>query len=146
MTAGAFARVLLDSPLPQLDRLFDYRIPDELRDAVRPGIRVKVPLRSAGRVSEAYVVELADSVSFTGDVNPVEAVISPVPVLTPPTPVTPSTPAAPAGRPVGVAGTAVPRTLPQTGTEALPLLELGLGMVFLGAGAMLFGRERTASI
>ena len=81
--AGAFARVLLDSPLPQLDRLFDYRIPDELRDAVRPGIRVKVPLRSAGRVSEAYVVELADSVSFTGEVNPVEAVVSAVPVLSP---------------------------------------------------------------
>ncbi|MFC0682351.1 hypothetical protein ACFFGH_31360 [Lysobacter korlensis] len=81
--SSAFARVLLDSPLPQLDRLFDYRIPDELRDAVRPGIRVKVPLRSAGRMTEGFVVELADSVSFTGDVNPVEAVISPVPVLTP---------------------------------------------------------------
>ncbi|HZW41061.1 MAG TPA: primosomal protein N', partial [Agromyces sp.] len=83
MPGASFARVLLDSPLPQLDRLFDYRIPDELADAVRPGVRVKVPLRSAGRVSEAYVVELADSVSFTGDVNPVDAVISPVRVLTP---------------------------------------------------------------
>jgi primosomal protein N' (replication factor Y) len=83
MPGASFARVLLDSPLPQLDRLFDYRIPDELSGSIRPGIRVKVPLRSAGRFSDALVVELADSVSFTGDVNRVEAVISPVPVLTP---------------------------------------------------------------
>ena len=36
------ARVLLDSPLPQLDRLFDYALPDE-RGEVEPGVRVKVP-------------------------------------------------------------------------------------------------------
>ena len=31
--APAIARVLLDTPLPQLDHLFDYRIPEELRQA-----------------------------------------------------------------------------------------------------------------
>ena len=44
------ARVLIDSPLPQLDRLFDYAIPPALQPDARPGVRVKVPLRSAGRM------------------------------------------------------------------------------------------------
>ena len=43
------ARVLIDSPLPQLDRLFDYRVPESLLADVTVGVRVKVPLRSAGR-------------------------------------------------------------------------------------------------
>ena len=46
------ARVVIDSPLPQLDRLFDYALPAEL-GAVTPGVRVKVPLRTAGRVVDA---------------------------------------------------------------------------------------------
>ena len=37
------ARVLIDSPLPQLDRLFDYAIPPALRADAVPGVRVKVP-------------------------------------------------------------------------------------------------------
>ena len=53
------ARVLLDSPVPQLDRLFDYAIPEELTDDALAGVRVRVPLRSAGRVVDAFVVEVA---------------------------------------------------------------------------------------
>ena len=48
------ARVLIDSPLPQLDRLFDYAIPPALQPDARPGVRVKVPLRSAGRMVEGW--------------------------------------------------------------------------------------------
>ena len=54
------ARVLIDSPLPQLDRLFDYAIPPALQPDARPGVRVKVPLRSAGRMVEGYLVEVVD--------------------------------------------------------------------------------------
>ena len=39
-----------------------------------------------------------------------------------------------------------PAQLPRTGTNTQPLLEVGFGLILLGAGAMLFGRERTASI
>ncbi|MGO1770919.1 MAG: primosomal protein N', partial [Microbacterium sp.] len=53
------ARVLIDSPVPQLDRLFDYAIPAELEDDVAPGVRIKAPLRTAGRVIDGFVVELA---------------------------------------------------------------------------------------
>ena len=58
--------------------------------------------------------------------------------------VEPETP--PAAQPTEVAGVVIPRTLPRTGTTTLPLLEIGLGLILLGAGALLFGRERTALI
>ncbi|MBI5161793.1 MAG: primosomal protein N' [Micrococcales bacterium] len=79
---GPVARVVLDSPLPQLDRLFDYRIPPGL-DAVGPGIRVRVPLRTAGRTVDAFVVETADEQQFPGPLSDIEAVVSDVPVLRP---------------------------------------------------------------
>src|SRR3546814_17005109 len=59
MTARRVARVLLDSPLPQLDRLFDYAIPADAE--VAPGVRVRVPLRSAGRLVDGYVVEIDEA-------------------------------------------------------------------------------------
>lgn len=81
MTARRVARVLLDSPLPQLDRLFDYEIGDEWADAARPGVRVKVPLRSAGRVVEGYLVEVGEPQDAGRPLSRLEAVVSPVPVL-----------------------------------------------------------------
>ena len=79
--APTFARVVLDSPLPQLDRLFDYRIPESLRAIAHPGARVIVPLRTAGRRARGYIVELADAVDFDGPVHDLEDVVSEVPVL-----------------------------------------------------------------
>ncbi|HYI50964.1 MAG TPA: primosomal protein N' [Microbacterium sp.] len=83
MTARRVARVLIDSPLPQLDRLFDYAIPEHLAAEVRPGVRVRVPLRSAGRVIDAYVVDLGEPDATDRPLSEVDAVVSPTPVLTP---------------------------------------------------------------
>ncbi|WBU38648.1 primosomal protein N' [Homoserinibacter sp. YIM 151385] len=82
VTAATIARVLVVSPLPQLDRLFDYRVPEAMGD-VAPGVRVKVPLRSAGRIADGYVVELAHQVDYPGPLSDVEELVSPVPVLRP---------------------------------------------------------------
>jgi primosomal protein N' (replication factor Y) len=76
------ARVLVDSALPQLDRLLDYRIPPSL-EGVEQGVRVSVPLRSAKRMTTAYVVELGADADFPGPLSEVAAVVSPVPVLRP---------------------------------------------------------------
>ncbi|MHA6695815.1 primosomal protein N' family DNA-binding protein [Homoserinimonas sp. A520] len=81
--SAPIARVLIDSSLPQLDRLFDYSIPDYLADAAVPGVRVKVPLRSAGRIAEGFIVELVDSVDYTGVLSELDSVASPVRVLAP---------------------------------------------------------------
>jgi primosomal protein N' (replication factor Y) len=81
--AGRIARVLLDSSLPQLDRLLDYRVPDELAETAVPGVRVKVPLRTAGRIAQGYLIELTDDGDFTGSLSELDSVVSAVPVLTP---------------------------------------------------------------
>ncbi|WP_282825441.1 primosomal protein N' [Gulosibacter sediminis] len=79
----AVARVVLESPLPQLDRVFEYEIPVELRGQLREGMRVKVPLRSGGRVVGGYVVELTDDPEYTGRLAKVEQLVSGARVLPP---------------------------------------------------------------
>jgi len=74
------ARVLLDSPLPQLDRLFDYALPTELGE-VPLGVRVRVPLRTAGRVVDGYVIELDTEDDADRPLSEVDSVVSTVPVL-----------------------------------------------------------------
>jgi primosomal protein N' (replication factor Y) len=111
---GLIARVLIDSPLPQLDHLFDYAIPDELAHLAQPGVRVRVPLRSANRVADGYLVDLIDpgapaaapagrpdpgsaapstaatldgvgvDTGYSGRLSPVDSILSAVPVLTEP--------------------------------------------------------------
>ena len=77
--SGSIARVVLDSRLPHLDRLLDYRVPDGMD--VLPGIRVKVPLGRSQKPSNGYVVEVAESTDYTGKLATIHEVVSPVPVL-----------------------------------------------------------------
>jgi primosomal protein N' (replication factor Y) len=79
---ASIARILVDSPLPQLDRLLDYRIPDTI-EGVGPGMRVSVPLRAASRVAEGFVVELSTQQDFPGPLSDILSLVSPVPVLRP---------------------------------------------------------------
>ncbi|MDR6868535.1 primosomal protein N' (replication factor Y) [Microbacterium resistens] len=79
--ARRIVRVQLESPLPQLDRLFDYAIPEEHADLVRPGVRVRVPLRSAGRVVDAYAVEVAEETDDARTLSEIDAVVSAAEVL-----------------------------------------------------------------
>lgn len=81
--AGGVARVLLDSALPQLDHLFDYRVPEVLAGEVRVGQRVRVPFRSQQRNVFGYVIELVTQSDFGGDLHEITDVVSPVPLLTP---------------------------------------------------------------
>lgn len=81
MSERRVARVQLESPVPQLDRLFDYAIPHPLVAEVAPGVRVKVPLRSAGRMMDAFVVEVVADDGTERPLSSVEAVVSTTPVL-----------------------------------------------------------------
>ncbi|TFD67927.1 primosomal protein N' [Cryobacterium ruanii] len=90
--SGLVARVLIESPLPQLDHLFDYGVPAELVGQVAAGVRVKVPFRSGGRVVDAYVIEVFDprsesaartDAAFHGALSPLDSVVSTAVVLTP---------------------------------------------------------------
>ncbi|WP_346231340.1 primosomal protein N' [Parafrigoribacterium mesophilum] len=83
MPAASIARVLLDSPLPQLDRLFDYRIPPQFAQEAMPGVRVRVPLRSAGRLADGFLIDVAQEAEYSGVLSELDSVVSPVPVLAP---------------------------------------------------------------
>ncbi|MDO5535694.1 MAG: hypothetical protein Q4F65_13725 [Propionibacteriaceae bacterium] len=73
------ARVAVDVPLPHLDRVFDYAITEAQAEAVRPGVRVRV--RFAGKLRDAWVLEVADSTDVA-KLAPLERVVSPEVVLT----------------------------------------------------------------
>ncbi|MGL5405523.1 MAG: primosomal protein N' [Propionibacteriaceae bacterium] len=49
------ARVLVDIPLPHLDRLFDYEVPKDMDELALPGVRVRV--RFAGRLCDGFIVK-----------------------------------------------------------------------------------------
>ena len=83
MSPASIARVMVDSPLPQLDRLFDYGIPPALAESAVPGVRVRVPLRSAGRVADGFIVEVVESGDYAGTLSDLDAVVSPIPILAP---------------------------------------------------------------
>jgi primosomal protein N' (replication factor Y) len=83
VVAASIARVLIDSALPQLDRLFDYGIPPHLRETAVAGVRVRVPLRSAGRVADGFIVELAEPGDYSGVLSELDSVVSPIRVLRP---------------------------------------------------------------
>lgn len=75
------ARVAVDTPLPHLDRPFDYAVPDVLAGEVVVGCRVKV--RFSGRMTGGFVLELVDRSEHTGTLAPIAKVVSAEPVLTP---------------------------------------------------------------
>ena len=81
--SGTVAVVLVASPLPQLDREFEYRIPEALADRVRPGVRVRVPVRSTRRLLDGYVLRVTDTPSYEGTLAELDDVRSSAPVLAP---------------------------------------------------------------
>ena len=80
-TPPMVARVVVDSPLPHLDRPFDYAVPAELDDVARPGVRVKV--RFSGRLVGGYLLDRVAVSGHDGRLSPLASVVSPEPVLTP---------------------------------------------------------------
>ncbi|WP_087096669.1 primosomal protein N' [Nocardiopsis sp. JB363] len=74
------ARVVVDTPLPHLDRYFDYRVPADMDETAVPGCRVKV--RFNGRLLAGFLAERVESSEFAGRLAYLETVVSPEPVLT----------------------------------------------------------------
>ncbi|MEY4993909.1 MAG: hypothetical protein RIS82_1031 [Actinomycetota bacterium] len=83
MTKFGVARVTIDSPLPQLDRLFDYQIPEELADAIVPGVRVKVPFGRSKSLHDGFVVSIQQAPEFQGKLAELAEVVSEAVVLAP---------------------------------------------------------------
>lgn len=72
MAVASVARVCIDSPLPHLDRLFDYAVPDKWRGRATVGARARV--RFAGRLINAVIVEVGDTSEFAGKLTALNSV------------------------------------------------------------------------
>ena len=77
------ARVAFDSPLPQLNRLFDYAIPENLSDQISLGCVVGVTFNRSPKPIPAYIVELLEKSDFAGELSPIASVISTRQILSP---------------------------------------------------------------
>lgn len=76
--APAVAEVLIDSPVPHLDRTFDYRVPAEYR--IEPGMRVRVPF--SGRTADGLVTGVKQSTDHDGELAEIKKPIASFPLLT----------------------------------------------------------------
>ncbi|KHF39831.1 primosomal protein N' [Halalkalibacter okhensis] len=73
------AKVIVDVPTSQTDRLFDYAVPKEWENVIQPGIRVVVPF--GPRKIQGFVIDL-EKESTLNKIKPIEDVLDVVPVLT----------------------------------------------------------------
>lgn len=88
------ARVLVDKGVLHLDRYFDYAVPEELDEAARPGVRVRVRFGAGGRnvregrregggLIDGFLVERVAESDYPGALAALAQVVSPEPVLSP---------------------------------------------------------------
>ncbi len=59
-----FADIIVDISHEKLDRVFAYRIPEELTDEVRVGCMVDIPFGNGNRTLTGYVVDIKDKTDF----------------------------------------------------------------------------------
>lgn len=76
------AAVRPDSDLPQLDRDFDYEIPEEYRNAIGVGSEVSVRLGKGSNPVRGFVTHLKSQSEFKGALSQIED-CSPFPMITP---------------------------------------------------------------
>ncbi|WP_371030269.1 primosomal protein N' [Pseudoclavibacter sp. JSM 162008] len=82
-TLPRVARVVVASPLPQLDRELEYEIPVEMRERIGVGMRVAVPLRTSNRQLQGFVVALEQAAEYGGKLASITELVSIARVLTP---------------------------------------------------------------
>jgi primosomal protein N' (replication factor Y) len=75
------ARVILESPLPNLDKVFDYGVAEHLVDTIQAGQRVRVPFGRSKKALDGYVIEVVAESSFTGKLSQISEIVSEVAVL-----------------------------------------------------------------
>ncbi len=67
MTALEYANIIIDISHEKVDRLFQYRIPDRLKDKVEVGCPVEVPFGKGNTMRKGYVLELTDEPNWDPD-------------------------------------------------------------------------------
>lgn len=62
--AQLYASIIIDISHENVDKIFQYRIPEELLDTIRIGTQVHVPFGTANRTRKGYVVEITDKTEY----------------------------------------------------------------------------------
>lgn len=75
------AQVYVNTTNLNIDKPFDYLIPEELREKILPGCRVKVPFGGGNLPKEAYVTAIKDKSDFDS-LKAIRSVMDEMPVLT----------------------------------------------------------------
>ena len=75
------AKILLETPVPHLDRLFDYLISKELDEAAQPGVRVKV--RFGHQQLFGWLIQRSETIDTASRLTTIQKVVSVMPVLEP---------------------------------------------------------------
>ena len=78
---GNFAGVIINRLALNIDKIFDYRIPDDLSDNVTVGSHVFVPFGRGKKLIEGYVLYIKDETDFSGDVKEIVSLASPEPLF-----------------------------------------------------------------
>ncbi len=79
----AVARVAIVSNLPQLDKLFDYIIPEHLHSQTKVGSRVKIPFGKGTKLYDGFVFEIEKTSSFNGSLSELAEVVGERSLLAP---------------------------------------------------------------
>ena len=59
-----FADIIVDITSEKLDRTFQYRIPEHLRETLKPGMQVNIPFGNGSRKLRGYVLQITDCPSY----------------------------------------------------------------------------------
>jgi primosomal protein N' (replication factor Y) len=76
------AKVRFSSPLPQLDKEFDYLVPDDLLDQVAFGQLVEVQFGKGGKVKTGLISQLTEESSPRENLLSIQALVTKIPQIT----------------------------------------------------------------
>lgn len=62
-----YADICVDISHEKLDRTFQYKVPDRLKDILEPGMCVQIPFGNGNRLMKGYVLELTEQCKFPPD-------------------------------------------------------------------------------
>ena len=71
-----YANVIVDISHEQLDKIFQYRVPDALLSEIDAGVMVNIPFGKGNRIITGYVIELTEKAEFDADrIKSIESVV-----------------------------------------------------------------------
>ena len=82
--ASLYAQVIVDVSHARLDRIFEYRVPDTLRDDIQIGHRVLLPFGAGNRKTEGFVIGLSPFCAYDPQkLKEIQQLMEPYAVLLP---------------------------------------------------------------